>query len=138
MEYKQQQQQQQHSLSVPSKLGQARVKTHQEPQVTVQALPQLLSKYSYSNIHLQIYPKLSNIFLLPPLIPISVFLYLSSYYQLSQNSTMHQCLWRSPLDMAKPPQPMLDKLFFNWYYPQAITYIIVPNFVHYCVTTNSS
>ena len=26
---------------------------------------------------------------------------------------MHWCLWRSPLDMAKPLQPMLDKLFFN-------------------------
>ena len=32
------QQQQQHSLLVPSKLGLARVETHQEPQVTVQAL----------------------------------------------------------------------------------------------------
>ena len=31
-------QQQQQSLLVPSKLGQARVETHQEPQVTVQAL----------------------------------------------------------------------------------------------------
>ena len=33
-----QQQQQQHSLSVPNKLSYARVETHQEPQVTVQTL----------------------------------------------------------------------------------------------------
>ena len=43
---------QQHSLSVPSKLGKARVETHQEPQVTVQPLQYLLSKQSYSNIDL--------------------------------------------------------------------------------------
>ena len=40
--------------------------------------------------------------------------------------------------MAKPPQPMLDKLFFNWCYLQAITYIIVTNLVHSCVTVNPS
>ena len=40
--------------------------------------------------------------------------------------------------MTKPPQPMLDKLFFNWCYLQVITYIIVPNSVHSCVTTNPS
>ena len=74
--------QKQHSLSVPNKLGQARVQTHQEPQVTVQALQQLLSKHSYSNIDLQVYPRLSNLFLLPSPMSISVYLYISSHYQL--------------------------------------------------------
>ena len=40
--------------------------------------------------------------------------------------------------MAKPPQPMLDKLFFNWCYLQAITYIIILNSVLSCVTVNPS
>jgi hypothetical protein len=29
---------------------------------------------------------------------------------------MHRCLWGSPVDMPKPSQPVLNKLFFNWRY----------------------
>uniref|UniRef100_A0A0A9CEN2 Uncharacterized protein n=1 Tax=Arundo donax TaxID=35708 RepID=A0A0A9CEN2_ARUDO len=30
---------------------------------------------------------------------------------------MHRCLWGSSLNMFKPSQSVLDKLFFNWCYP---------------------
>ena len=134
----QQQQQQQHSLSIPSKLGQARVETHQEPQVMVQALQQPLSKHSYSNIDLKVCPKLSNLFLLPSPCQFRSSSTSPHIISLAYDSTMHWCLWRSPLDMVKPSQLMVDKLFFDWCYPQAITYIMVPNSVHSCVTTNPS
>ena len=57
--------QQQQSLLVPSKLEQARVETQHEPLVTVQARQQLLSKHSYPNKDLQVYPNPLNLFLLP-------------------------------------------------------------------------
>jgi hypothetical protein len=43
------QQQQQQSLSIPSKLGQARVKTQHGPLIMVQAHQKPLSKHSYPN-----------------------------------------------------------------------------------------
>jgi hypothetical protein len=34
----------------------------------------------------------------------------------SYDASMHRCFWGSPVDMPKPSQPVLNKIFFNWRY----------------------
>jgi hypothetical protein len=42
------------------------------------------------------------------------------------------------LDMSKLSQKMFHKLFLDWWHPEYLTYVIIPDTISSCVATNPS